>query len=386
MAKRDYYEVLGVDRGADADDLKRAYRKLAMQFHPDRNPGDTDAERQFKEVGEAYEILKDPEKRAAYDRFGHQAFEAGMGGGGGRAGGAGFDFNFASGFADIFDEMFGDAMGGRRRGRGRGSGRGADLRYDMEITLEEAFAGKQAGIRVPGSIQCDTCNGSGSEGGAAPVNCSTCGGHGKVRSQQGFFTIERTCPACQGVGQTIETPCKDCSGSGRLQRERSLSVNIPAGVEDGTRIRLAGEGEAGLRGGTNGDLYIFLAIRPHDFFKREGADLFCQVPITIVDAALGGSIEVPTIDGSRAKVTVPSGTQNGKLFRLRNKGMSVMRSNARGDMYIEVGVETPVHLTRRQEELLREFQEAGGTERKHSPQSAGFFAKVKEFWDDLTDR
>ena len=371
-------------RGVGADDLKRAYRKLAMQYHPDRNPGDTEAERRFKEVNEAYEILKDAEKRAAYDRFGHAAFEGGMGGGG-RAGASGFDFNFAGGFADIFDEMFGDAMGGRRR-RGRSSGRGADLRYDMEIDLEEAFAGKQAGIRVPGSTGCDTCNGSGSEGGAAPVSCSTCGGHGKVRSQQGFFTIERTCPACQGVGQTIETPCKDCGGSGRLQRERALSVNIPAGVEDGTRIRLAGEGEAGLRGGTNGDLYIFLGIRPHDFFKREGADLFCQVPITIVDAALGGAIEVPTIDGSRAKVTVPSGTQNGKLFRLRNKGMSVMRSNARGDMYIEVAVETPVNLTRRQEELLREFSEAGGTHRKHSPESAGFFARVKDFWDDLTDR
>ncbi|MEZ5668031.1 MAG: molecular chaperone DnaJ [Alphaproteobacteria bacterium] len=388
MAKRDYYEVLGVAKGAGAADLKAAYRKQAMKFHPDRNPDDPEAERKFKEVNEAYDVLKDDEKRAAYDRFGHAAFE-GPGAGGAGARGFSGEFNFGSGFADLLDELFGDYMGrrgGRGAGGGRRAGRGADLRYAMEITLEEAFAGKQASLRVPSSVKCDSCGGSGAEKGSSTVNCSTCGGDGRVRAQQGFFTVERTCPACQGAGQVIEKPCKGCSGSGRQQKERQLSVNIPAGVEDGTQIRLSGEGEAGLRGAASGDLYISLSVRPHAFFRREGADISCTVPITMVDAALGGAIEVPTIDGGRAKINLPPGTQNQQTFRLRGKGMSVMRSSARGDMYIDIHVETPVNLSPRQQELLREFEAEGGAKRSHSPQSAGFFSKVKEFWEDLTDR
>ena len=378
MAKRDYYETLGVDRGADKDALKKAYRKLAMQYHPDRNPGDAEAERQFKEINEAYDVLKDDEKKAAYDRFGHAAFE---GGAGPRPGG-GFE-GFSGGFADIFEEMFGEFMGGGGR-RGGGTGRGSDLRYNMTITLEDAFNGKQAEIRVPTSVICGECGGSGAEAGSSPVTCPTCGGRGKVRTQQGFFTIERTCPTCGGVGQTIENPCKACNGSGRQRKEKTLSVNIPAGVEDGTRIRLSGEGEAGMRGAAPGDLYLFLNIEPHPIFQREGADIFCRVPLELVTAALGGAIEVPTIEGSRARLSIPAGTQSGRQFRLRGKGMSVLRSPSRGDMYVEATVETPVNLSDRQKELLEEFRDSGGSE-KTSPQSHGFFDKVKELWDDLRE-
>jgi molecular chaperone DnaJ len=377
MAKQDFYELLGVARGASPDDLKKAYRKLAMQYHPDRNPGDAAAEHKFKELSEAYEILKDDQKRAAYDRFGHAAFENG----GGRSAGTG-DFGFGAGFADIFDEMFGEFMGGGRRGAA--SGRGSDLRYNLEISLEEAFKGSNATIRVPTSATCDVCSGSGSEAGSRPVACPTCNGAGKVRAQQGFFTIERGCPSCGGAGRVIENPCRSCGGQGRLRKEKTLSVSIPAGVEDGTRIRLAGEGEAGLRGAPAGDLYIFLSIAQHRFFQRDGANIHCRVPIPMSTAALGGQIEVPTIDGSRARVSVPTGTQTGHQFRLKNKGMSVLRSAARGDMYIQAMVETPVNLTKRQEELLREF-EAAGQKDKTSPESEGFFAKVKEFWEDLRD-
>ena len=377
MEKRDYYDVLGVGRDADDDTLKKAYRKLAMQFHPDRNPGDTEAEAKFKEAAEAYEVLKDPDKKAAYDRFGHAAFE----GGGGPGGPGGFDF--ASGFSDIFDEVFGDFMGGRAAG-GRGPGRGADLRYNLEISLEDAFHGRSVEIRVPTSVECESCNGTGAEGGASPTTCATCSGYGKVRSQQGFFTIERTCPTCGGLGKTIDDPCKACNGSGRVHKEKTLSVAIPAGVDDGTRIRLASEGEAGVRGAPAGDLYIFLNVKPHELFEREGSDIFCQVPIPMVTAALGGSVDVPTIDGTVAKVNVPEGAQSGQRFRLRNKGMSVLNAKGRGDMYIETVVETPVHLTRKQKELLREFDDAGSS-RSHSPQAEGFFSRVKEFWEDLTE-
>lgn len=377
MAKQDYYELLGLGRDADEAALKKAYRKLAMQYHPDRNPGDAEAETRFKEVNEAYEILKDPERRAAYDRFGHAAFEQGGPGGGG------FDFsNFAGGaFADIFDEMFGMGGGGRRGG---GAARGADLRYNLDITLEEAFAGKQAEITIPTTVACDTCKGSGAEPGTQPTACGTCHGHGKVRAQQGFFTIERTCPTCQGRGRVIKSPCKACHGSGRTHREKTLSVTIPAGVEDGTRIRLAGEGEAGAQGAPGGDLYIFLQVQPHRFFQRDGANLFCRCPIPMTKAALGGTIEVPTIEGARTRISVPSGTQSGQQFRLRGKGMSVLRSPARGDMFVEVMVETPVNLTERQKELLREFAEISRTEGSH-PESEGFFSKVKEIWNDLTE-
>ncbi len=377
MAKQDYYEALGVGRNASAAELKKAYRTLAKQYHPDRNPGDAASEQRFKEISEAYEVLKNDERRAAYDRFGHAAFEAGPG----ARGPGGFDFNFASGFADIFDEMFGEFSGGRR---GRAPSRGSNLRYDMDVSLEDAFAGKTAEIRVPTSVHCEDCEGSGAEHGSSPVTCSSCQGRGRVRAQQGFFTVERTCPSCQGTGRVIEKPCRSCHGAGRVQKTKTLQVNIPAGVEDGTRIRLAGEGEAGLRGATPGDLYIFLTITPHRLFQRDGANIHCQVPIPMTTAALGGSIEVPSIDGGRARVNIPAGAQTGQQFRLRGKGMSVLRSHARGDMYIQVGVETPVNLTKRQQELLREFESAG-TGKKTSPESEGFFTRVKEFWEDLTE-
>jgi molecular chaperone DnaJ len=377
MAKQDFYELLGLTKTASADEIKKAYRKLAMQYHPDRNPGDAEAEAKFKEISEAYDVLKDEQKRSAYDRFGHQAFEGGMGGG--RPGG--FDFNFGTGFADIFDEMFGEFMGTRRGGST--NGRGADLRYNLEISLEEAFKGSQATVRVPTSVVCEACSGSGAEAGTQPVNCPTCNGIGKVRAQQGFFTIERTCPACQGAGRVIKDPCKACSGAGRVRKEKTLQVNIPAGVDDGTRIRLAGEGEAGLRGATPGDLYIFLAVAPHRFFQRDGANIHCRVPIPMTTAALGGTVDVPAIDGSRAKITVPPGTQSGHQFRLRAKGMSVLNSKQRGDMYIQAVVETPMNLNKKQQELLREFDKAG-KEGTH-PESEGFFAKVRELWEDLKD-
>jgi molecular chaperone DnaJ len=376
MAKQDFYELLGVQRGASAEELKKAYRKLAMQHHPDRNPGDKAAEAKFKELSEAYEVLKDDQKRAAYDRFGHAAFENGGGGNGG------FGFANAGGFADIFDEMFGEFMGGQRGGQGQG--RGSDLRYNLEITLEEAFKGKQTNVRVPTLAACDSCQGSGAQPGSKPVSCSTCKGHGRVRAQQGFFTIERTCPSCQGAGRVIEKPCRSCAGQGRVRKEKTLAVSIPPGVEDGTRIRLAGEGEVGMRGAAAGDLYIFLSLAPHRLFQRDGANIHCKVPIPMATAALGGTIEVPSIDGGRAKVTVPAGTQSGHQFRLRSKGMSVLRSAQRGDMYVHAVIETPMNLTKRQQELLKEFDREG-EKAKTSPESEGFFSRVKEFFEDLRE-
>jgi len=372
MAKRDYYEVLGVARGAGDADVKAAFRKLAMKYHPDRNPGDKDCEHQFKEINEAYDVLKDADKRAAYDRFGHAAFEQGAGAG------AGFGAEFASTFADIFDDLFG--MGGRR-GRPSGRERGADLRYNMEITLDEAFSGKTAQVRIPTAVTCEACSGNGAKPGSKPKACPTCNGQGKIRHAQGFFTMERTCPACHGRGQVIDDPCPSCSGSGRVTRERTLSVNIPPGVEDGTRIRLGGEGEAGARGGPSGDLYIFLSLSQHPFFQRDGADLHCRVPISMVTAALGGGFDVPTIDGGQTRVKVPEGTQSGRLFRLHGKGMPVLRARGTGDMYVQVMVETPQKLTKRQKELLAEFERQSSGETH--PESAGFFAKVKEFLDGL---
>ncbi|MGE5270517.1 MAG: molecular chaperone DnaJ [Thiohalocapsa sp.] len=377
MAKQDFYDILGVSKSADADELKRAYRKLAMQYHPDRNPGDTSAEQRFKDISEAYDVLKDDQKRAAYDRFGHAAFENGGRG----ASDFGFAGGFSGGFADIFEEMFG-AMGGRRAQGG--PSRGSDLRYNIEVSLEDAFRGKQTTIRVATFVQCEPCKGSGAEAGSRPTACRTCQGHGRVRAQQGFFTIERTCPTCQGVGHIIEKPCKACGGQGRVRREKTLAVNIPPGVEDGTRIRLAGEGEVGLHGAAAGDLYIFVSIAAHPIFQRDGANIYCRVPIPFTTAALGGAIEVPTVEGSRTKVTVPAGTQSGHQFRLRGKGMTVLRSPARGDMYIHAMVETPVNLTKRQQELLREFEKAGDNNKTH-PESEGFFARVKEFFEDLRE-
>jgi len=383
MAKRDYYEVLGIDRGATDQDLKSAFRKLAKKFHPDTNPGDVDAEKNFKEVNEAYEALKDPQKRAAYDQFGHAAFE-GMGGRGPGGGQGGFGPDFASSMSDIFDDLFGEFMGGRRGGGGRHSGRerGADLRYNMSITLDEAFIGKTAQIRVPTSVGCETCDGSGAKSGTKPTTCPTCSGAGKIRASQGFFTIERPCPTCHGRGETIQNPCADCGGAGRVTKERTLSVNIPPGVEDGTRIRLAGEGEAGMRGGPAGDLYIFLSIEPHSIFQRDGADIFCRVPISMTTAALGGQIEVPTVEGAISRVKIPEATQSGKQFRLKGKGMPVLRSKLTGDMYIQVEAETPTKLTRRQRELLEEFQKLSdaGT----SPESQSFFDRMKGLFEGKT--
>jgi molecular chaperone DnaJ len=370
MPKRDYYDTLGLQRGASESDLKAAYRKLAMKHHPDRNPGDKHCEQRFKEINEAYEVLKDPDKRAAYDRFGHAAFEHGMGGGG-----PGFGADFASTFADIFDDFFGM---GRRTGRGSGRERGADLRYNMEISLEDAYYGKSAQVRIPTSVTCEICSGTGAKSGTKPKPCPTCGGYGKVRHAQGFFTLERTCLTCQGRGQVIDDPCPACAGAGRVTRERTLTVNIPPGVEDGTRIRLAGEGEAGVRGGPAGDLYIFLSISAHDFFQRDGADLYCRAPISMVIAALGGEFEVPTIDGGKTRVKVPDGTQSGRRFRLSAKGMPVLRSKQMGDMYVQVVVETPQKLTKRQRELLAEFEKLCSKETH--PESSGFFGRVKEFF------
>src|SRR6201746_979336 len=368
--KRCYYETLEVERTADESKLKAAFRKLAMKWHPDKNPGDAASEVRFKEINEAYEVLKDGDKRAAYDRFGHAAFEQGHGGGG-----PGFGAGFASSFSDIFEDLFG--MAGQR-GRGTGRERGADLRYNMEITLEEAFLGKTAQIEIPVSVTCESCSATGAKAGTKPKTCSTCGGAGRVRQAQGFFTLERTCPGCQGRGQMIEAPRPSCAGSGRVTRERNLSVNIPQGVEDGTRIRLAGEGEAGVRGGPPGDLYIFLSLATHEFFQRDSADLHCRVPISMVTAALGGEFEVPTIDKSKTKVKVPSGTQTGRRFRIASKGMPVLRSRQAGDMYVQVVVETPQNLTKKQQELLTEFEKlsSGATQ----PEAAGFFTKVKDFF------
>ncbi|MFU1478680.1 molecular chaperone DnaJ [Roseovarius sp. C7] len=382
MAKRDYYEVLGVARGASAEEIKKAYRRKAKELHPDRNKDNPEAETQFKEAGEAYDVLKDADKKAAYDRFGHAAFEGGMGGGPRPGGGAQGHGDFASAFSDVFDDLFGDFMGGRGPaggGRQRAS-RGSDLRYNLRVTLEEAFSGLQKSITVPTSVQCGSCSGSGAEGGGEPTTCPTCSGMGKVRAQQGFFTVERTCPTCSGMGQTIKNPCQNCGGSGRVEKERALNVNIPAGVETGTRIRLSGEGEAGLRGGPSGDLYIFIEVSKHELFERDDMHLFCHVPVSMSAAALGGDIEVPTIDGGRARVKIPAGSQSGRQMRLRGKGMPALRGGARGDMFIELAVETPVNLTARQKELLKEFDSLS---EDNNPESKSFFSSVKTFWDSM---
>ena len=373
MAKQDYYATLAVAKDASAEDLKKAYRKLAMQHHPDRNPGDKKAEARFKEAAEAYEVLKDDQKRAAYDRYGHAAFENGGGPQGFEGGGLG----------DIFDQMFGDFMGGGRRGGGR-TRAGADLRVQVEIELPDAFFGTKTTVRVPSRVACEACAGTGSEDKTRSADtCNTCNGAGKVRAQQGFFLIERTCPTCGGAGRVIRNPCRVCKGAGTVQREKSLAVTIPAGVEDGTRIRLAGEGEAGGQGAPAGDLYVHVAIQPHPIFQREQANVLVRVPIRMAQAALGGDVEVPVIDGTRASVKVPAGTQTGDQLRLRAKGFSVLRSAARGDMYIQFSVETPHHLSRRQRELLEEFDSETTGHAKGHPETEGFFTKVKEYFERL---
>jgi len=381
MAKRDFYDVLGVSRDASADELKKAYRKKAKELHPDRNSDKPDAEAQFKEVNEAYDALKDPDKKAAYDRYGHAAFDGGMGAQrGGRPGGFGGNPDFASAFSDVFEDLFGDFVGGARGNARSRAARGSDLRYNLRISLEEAYSGVRKTIRVPRLSECESCNGTGAEGGAEPVTCPTCSGMGKVRAQQGFFTVERTCPTCGGSGQIVKNPCKVCTGSGRVEKEASLSVNIPAGVETGTRIRLSGEGEAGLRGGPSGDLYIFINVAEHQIFKREDLTLFCRVPVSVARAALGGEVEVPTIDGGRSRVKIPAGSQSGRQMRLRSKGMPALRGGGHGDMLIELAVETPVNLTQRQKELLEEFEKLSA---ENNPESSGFFDRVKGFWDGM---
>ncbi|WP_171230113.1 molecular chaperone DnaJ [Ruegeria sp. HKCCA4008] len=380
MSKRDYYEVLGVSKGASADEIKKGFRRKAKELHPDRNKDNPDAEAQFKEANEAYDVLRDAEKKAAYDRFGHAAFENGMGGGGRPGSGFGGQGDFSSAFSDVFDDLFGDFMGGQRGGGGRRAARGSDLRYNLRVTLEEAYSGLQKTINVPTAVACSSCEGTGAEGGVEPTSCPTCSGMGKVRAQQGFFTVERTCPTCSGLGQIIKNPCKSCQGAGRVEKDRALSVNIPAGVETGTRIRLAGEGEAGMRGGPPGDLYIFVEVAEHKLFERDSVNLFCRVPVSMAKAALGGSIEVPTIDGGRGRVQIPAGSQSGRQMRLRGKGMPALRGGGVGDMFIELAVETPVNLTSRQKELLREFDDLG--EDNH-PESKSFFSSVKSFWDGM---
>jgi len=381
MAKRDFYEVLGIKRGASADEIKKAYRTKAKELHPDRNQDNPQAEAQFKEVNEAYDHLKDDQKKAAYDRFGHAAFDGGMGGGPRGQQGNG---DFASAFSDVFEDLFGDFMGGRGGGGGGArtrAARGSDLRYNLRVTLEEAYKGVQKTITVPTAVNCTACNGTGAEGGSEPQTCPTCSGMGKVRAQQGFFTVERTCPTCNGAGQIVKNPCKVCRGAGRTEKERALSVNIPAGVETGTRIRLGGEGEAGMRGGPSGDLYIFIEVKEHALFQREGVNLYCRIPVSMTNAALGGEVEVPTIDGGRSLVKVPAGSQTGKQMRLRSKGMPALRGGGMGDMVIEFAVETPINLTTRQRELLREFEALG---ENNNPEGSSFFSKVKNFWDGMT--
>jgi molecular chaperone DnaJ len=375
MAKQDYYATLGVARDASPEDLKKAYRNLAKKYHPDQNRHDKTAEARFKELSEAYEVLKDDQKRAAYDRFGHAAFEN-AGGAGARA----HDFA-GGGLGDIFDQVFGEFMGGRRGGQ-RGPRAGADLRQAVEIDLAQAFTGTKVNVHIMTRVNCEACAGSGSEDRErAATTCTTCGGSGVVRGQHGFFVVQNTCLTCGGTGRVIRNPCRVCAGQGTVQREKSLAVNIPAGIENGTRMRLAGEGEAGGRGAPPGDLYVHVGIRPHPLFQREGAHIFCRVPLRMTQAALGADVEVPVIDGSRTKVKIPAGTQTGDQFRLRGKGFSVLHSAQRGDMVLQVAVETPQHLSRRQRDLLEEFEAEESHHRKGSPESEGFFAKVKDFFD-----
>ena len=378
MSKRDYYEILGLAKGASQDEIKKGYRQKAKELHPDRNSDKPDAEEQFKEANEAYEVLKNNDKKAAYDRYGHAAFE-GSAGGAGRPGGQG---DFANAFSDVFDDLFGGLRGGGGRGGGRQQAtRGSDLRYNMAISLEQAYEGLQKrSISVTTTVSCAPCNGSGAAAGTTPSTCGTCSGMGKVRAQQGFFTVERACPTCSGSGQVIKSPCSSCHGAGRLEKDRSLSVNIPPGVETGTRIRLSGEGEAGIRGGSQGDLYIFIEVNKHAIFERESTNLFCHIPVSMTSAAMGGDIEVPNIDGGRSRVKIPTGSQSGRQMRLRGKGMPAIRGGALGDMFIELKVETPVNLSPRQKELLREFDELAVN---NSPESQGFFDKVKGFWDGM---
>ena len=377
MADKDFYEILGVPRNASDSEIKKSYRKLAMKYHPDKNKGDKTAEKKFKEISGAYEILKDPQKKAAYDQYGHDAFRQG-----GMGSGQGFG-DFAGGFSDIFEEFFGSGFGGTTS-RQRGPSRGSDLRYNMSISLQDAFFGQKTKIKIPGYIGCDLCDRTGSADKSGPSTCSMCQGQGKVRSTQGFFSIERPCPTCGGEGFSIKNQCLKCSGTGQIKKQKTISVSIPAGVDTGTRIRISGEGEPGQRGAGNGDLYIFIKVQNDKLFQREEENIFCNVPISIITAILGGEIEVPTIDGKKALLKIPSGTQTETQFRLRGKGMSILRQNDRGNMYVETTVEIPVNLTNEQKSILKDFEKKGGISKAHSPKSQSFFQKIKEVWEDLT--
>jgi molecular chaperone DnaJ len=374
MSKRDYYEVLGVSKGASEQELKKAYRRIAMKYHPDRNPDDENAEDKFKEASEAYEVLADPQKRAVYDQFGHAGLE-GAGGMGGMGGGAG---DFGDVFGDVFGDIFGASTGRRRRG---GPARGADLRYTLELSLEDAVKGTTVKIRVPTLVSCGLCKGAGTKSGTKPSACMTCSGLGQVRMQQGFFSVQQTCPTCRGKGTVITDPCRQCHGHGRVEETKTLSVKVPPGMDTGDRIRLSGEGEAGLEGGPSGDLYVQVAVKPHEIFQRDGNNLYCEVPISFVEAALGGELEVPTLDG-RVKLKVPPETQTGKLFRLRGKGVTPVRGGAAGDLMCRVVVETPVNLSNKQKELLRQFQESTAGDR-HSPRQSSWFEGMKNFFGDM---
>jgi len=375
MADKDFYEILGVARDANDDEIKKSYRQLAMKYHPDRNKGDISAERKFKEISAAYEILKDPQKKAAYDQYGHEAFRQG-----GMGGGQGFG-DFAGGFSDIFEEFFGGGFG--TTSRKRGPSRGSDLRYNMAVSLKDAFNGKKSKIKIPSYVDCDTCSATGSADKSGPSTCSACNGYGKIRSSSGFFSIERPCPSCGGEGSSIKNPCLKCSGTGQLKKQKTISVTIPSGVDSGTRIRISGEGEPGQRGAGNGDLYIFVEVQKDTVFERQEENIFCSVPIPITTAVLGGDIEVPTIEGKKARLTIPPGTQSETQFRLRGKGMSILRQSRRGDMYVETSVEIPVNLTSKQKSILKDFEKEGGTSKKHSPKSQSFFKKIKEVWEDF---
>ena len=377
MAERDYYDILGVSKEASESELKKSYRKLAMKYHPDRNKDNSQAEKKFKEISEAYDILKDPQKKSAYDQLGHAAFKQG-GAGGVQQQGFG---DFTSGFSDIFEEFFGSGFGSSHNSRR--PQRGSDMRYNMALSLKEAFAGKKTSIKIPSSIACDSCKGSGGAGGSKPSTCLACKGYGKVRSSSGFFTVERTCSTCGGLGESIRNPCLKCSGTGQAKKQKTISVTIPPGVDTGTRIRITGEGERGQRGASSGDLYIFVNIKNDEFFQREDSSIFFQIPISIITAILGGEIEVPTIEGKKAILKIPPGTQSSQQFRLKNKGMSILRQNGRGDMFVEINVEIPVNLTNKQKNILKQFKDEGGTKKTHSPKSQDFFSKIKKVWEDI---
>jgi molecular chaperone DnaJ len=380
MSEKDFYKLLGVEKTASEEEMKKAYRKLAMQYHPDRNKDNPDAEEKFKEINEAYDVLKDPQKRAAYDRFGSAGMNGGMGGGaGGGFAGAGF-----GGFSDIFEDMFGEMMGGGRRQSG--PLRGSDMQFSLDISLEDAFKGKDAKLKIPTVATCGDCKGTGSADGGKPEKCPDCGGSGRIRAQQGFFTIERTCTTCNGSGSIIKSPCKTCSGAGRVRGDKTVQVSIPAGIAEGQRIRLAGEGEAGLRGGPAGDLFVLINIKAHKFFRREGSNLYCRVPVPMTTAALGGNMDVPTIEGQKSNIKIPAGTQTGQQLRLKSKGMSIMRSEQRGDMFVEIFVETPINLDKKQTDLMKQLDESlEKAGRKNTPESEGFFSKMKDLWSDLKD-